>query len=116
MNAIIESYFQGVSIRKINTVVSHLGINQLSAYNVSNVGRGLDTKVQEFMEKTLNSYYPHVFVDASYFKVRDETQYVSNGPLVGVGIRIDGHLEVMGTRIDDVEYELTWDGMLPNLK
>jgi len=35
---------------------------------------------------------------------------------VGVGIRIDGHLEVMGTRIDNVEYELTVEGTLSNLK
>lgn len=94
MNAIIESYLQEVSTRNVETVVSHLGVHQLSASYVSKGGRELDTKVQEFMEKTLDSYYPYLFVDASYFKVRDETRYVNKALLVIVGIRTDGHWEV----------------------
>jgi putative transposase len=116
VNAIIESYLQGVSTRNVETVVSHLGINQLSASYVSKVGRELDTKVQEFMEKALDSYYPYLFVDASYFKVRDETRYVSKALLVIVGIRTDGHREVLGARVADAEHELTWEGMFSDLK
>jgi len=116
VNAIIESYLQGVSTRNVETVVSHLGVNQLSASYVSKVGRELDTKVQEFMEKALDSYYPYLFVDASYFKVRDETRYVSKALLVVVGVRTDGHREVLAARIADAEHELTWEGMFSDLK
>ena len=116
VNAIIESYLQGVSTRNVETVVSHLGINQLSASYVSKVGRELDTKVQEFMEKALDSYYPYLFVDASYFKVRDETRYVNKALLVVVGVRTDGHREVLGARVADAEHELTWEGMFSDLK
>jgi transposase-like protein len=116
VNAIIESYLQGVSTRNVETVVSHLGVNQLSASYVSKVGRELDAKVQEFMEKSLDSYYPYLFVDASYFKVRDETRYVNKALLVIVGIRTDGHREVLGARVADAEHELTWEGMFSDLK
>ena len=116
VNAIVESYLQGVSTRNVETVVSHLGINQLSASYVSKVGRELDTKVQEFMEKALDSYYPYLFVDASYFKVRDETRYVNKALLVVVGVRTDGHREVLGARVADAEHELTWEGMFSDLK
>jgi transposase-like protein len=116
VNAIIESYLQGVSTRNVEKVVSHLGVNQLSASYVSKVGRELDTKVQEFMEKSLDSYYPYLFVDASYFKVRDETRYVNKALLVIVGIRTDGHREVLAARVADAEYELTWEGMFSDLK
>ncbi|MFA6364561.1 IS256 family transposase [Methanoregula sp.] len=116
VNAIIESYLQSVSTRNVEKVVSHLGINQLSASYVSKVGRELDTKVQEFMEKRLDSYYPYLFVDASYFKVRDETRYVNKALLVIVGIRTDGHREVLSARVADAEHELTWEGMFSDLK
>jgi len=116
VNAIIESYLQGVSTRNVETVVSHLGVNQLSASYVSKVGRELDTKVQEFMEKSLDSYYPYIFVDASYFKVRDETRYVNKALLVIIGVRTDGHREVLGARVADAEHELTWEGMFSDLK
>ena len=116
VNAIIESYLQGVSTRNVETVVSHLGVNQLSASYVSKVGRELDTKVQEFMEKSLDSYYPYLFVDASYFKVRDETRYVNKALLVIIGVRTDGHREVLGARVADAEHELTGEGMFSDLK
>jgi len=116
VNAIIESYLQGVSTRNVEMVVSHLGVNQLSASYVSKVGRELDTKVQEFMEKSLDSYYPYLFVDASYFKVRDETRYVNKALLVIVGVRTDGHREVLAARVADAEHELTWEGMFSDLK
>jgi transposase-like protein len=116
VNAIIESYLQGVSTRNVETVVSHLGVHQLSASYVSKVGRELDTKVKEFMEKSLDSYYPYLFVDASYFKVRDATRYVNKALLVIVGIRTDGHREVLSARVADAEHELTWEGMFSDLK
>jgi transposase-like protein len=116
VNAIIESYLQGVSTRNVETVVAHLGVNQLSASYVSKVGRELDVKVQEFMEKPLDSYYPYLFVDASYFKVRDETRYVNKALLVIIGVRTDGHREVLAARVADAESDLTWEGMFSDLK
>ena len=116
VNAIIESYLQGVSTRNVEKIVSCLGVNQLSASYVSKVGRELDAKVQEFMEKPLDSYYPYLFVDASYFKVRDETRYVNKALLVIIGVRTDGHREVLAARVADAESELTWEGMFSDLK
>jgi len=115
VNAIIESYLQGVSTRNLETVISHLGVNQISASYVSKVRRELDTKVQAFMERPLDSYYPYLFVDVSYFKVRDETRYINKALLIIVGVRTDGHREVLSARIADAEYELTWESMFSDL-
>jgi transposase-like protein len=52
VNVIIESYLQGVSTRNVENVISHLGVNQLSAFYVSKVAQELDVKVNEFMERT----------------------------------------------------------------
>ena len=116
VNAIIESYLQGVSTRNVEKVVSHLGVNQISASYVSKVGRELDAKVQDFMERPVDSYYPFLFVDASYFKVRDESRYINKALLIIVGVRTDGHCEVLAARVADAEHELTWEGMFSDLK
>jgi transposase-like protein len=116
VNAIIESYLQGVSTRNIENVISRLGVNQLSASYVSKVGRELDAKVQEFMKKPLDSHYPYLFIDASYFKVRDETRYVNKALLVIIGVQTDGHREVLATRVADAECELNWEGRFSDLK
>jgi transposase-like protein len=81
VNAIIESYLQGVSTRNVETVISHLGANQISASYVSKVAQELDGKVHEFIESPIGFYIPFLFVDASYFKVRDGVRYISKALL-----------------------------------
>ena len=93
VNVIIESYLQGVSTRNVENVISHLGVNQISASYVSKVAQELDAKVHEFMERTIDTYIPFLFVDASYFKVRDGGRYVSKALFVVAGVRTDGYRE-----------------------
>ena len=65
MNVIIESYLQGVSTRNVENVISHVGVNQISAPYVSKVAQELDVKVNEFLERTIDSHIPYLHFDAS---------------------------------------------------
>jgi transposase-like protein len=116
VNAIIESYLQGVSTRNVETVISHLGVNQISASYVSNVAQELDEKVHAFMERPIDSHIPFLFVDASYFKVRDGVRYVSKALFVVAGVRSDGCREIFTFSVADAEHELTWEGIFSDLK
>ena len=68
-NAIIESYLHGVSTRKIEDVISHLRVEKISASYVSSLAKELDSKVIEFLSRSVESHIPYLFVDASYFKI-----------------------------------------------
>jgi len=116
VNAIIESYLQGVSMRNVEAVIAHLGVSQVSPAYVSKVARELDDQAKSFLEKPIDSHIPYIFVDASYFKVRDGTRYVSKALLIVVGVREDGYREVLGARVADAEHELTWEGIFSELK
>ena len=116
VNVIIESYLQGVSTRNVENVISHLGVNQLSASYVSKVAQELDEKVHEFIERPIDSHIPFLFVDASYFKVRDGVRYVSKALFVVAGVRTDGYREIFTFSVADAEHELTWEGIFSNLK
>ena len=116
VNVIIESYLQGVSTRNVENVISHLGVSQISASYVSKVAQELDVKVNAFMERTIDSPIPYLFVDASYFKVRDGVKYVNKALLVVVGVRTDGYREILAARVADAEHELTWEGIFSDLK
>jgi putative transposase len=50
INAVIESYLQGVSTRRVQDIVSRLGIENFSASSVSRISRELDEKVEEFLK------------------------------------------------------------------
>ena len=115
VNAIVESYLQGVSTRNVEKVISHLGVTQISASYVSKVAQELDVKVTEFMDRAIDSYIPYLFVDASYFKVREGVKYVNKALLVVVGVRTDGFREILGAQVADAEHELTWEGIFADL-
>jgi len=116
VNAIIESYLQGVSTRKVQNVISHLGIDEISPSYVSKVAQELDEQVRSFLERPIDSHIPYLFVDASYFKVRDGIKYVNKALLVVAGVRTDGYREILGARVADAEHELTWEGIFSDLK
>ena len=115
-NAIIESYLQGVSTRKIREIVSHLGVDRISPSAVSRIAQDLDAKVQEFLNRPIDQAIPYLFVDASYFKVREGVRYVTKAFLVITGVRADGYREILGARIAACEEELVWSGLFEELK
>jgi putative transposase len=116
INAVAESYIQGVSTRKIQDIVSHLGLDQLSPSSISRISKELDDKVNEFLNRPIEEKIKYLFVDASYFKVRVESRYVNRAFLVITGVREDGYREILGARIADGEDELFWSGLFDDLK
>jgi putative transposase len=116
INAVIESYLQGVSTRRVQDIVSRLGIENFSASSVSRISRELDEKVEEFLKRPIEHPIEYLFVDASYFKVRIESRYVTKAFLIVTGIRDDGYREILGARIADGEDELFWSGLFQDLK
>jgi len=115
VNAIVESYLQGVSTRRIQDIVSRLGIDELSASSVSRIAKELDEKVEEFLKRPIEHPIQYLFVDASYFKVRTDSRYVTKAFLVVMGIRDDGYREILGARIADGEDEIFWSGLFQDL-
>jgi transposase-like protein len=116
INAVIESYLQGVSTRRVQDIVSRLGIESFSASSVSRIARELDEKVEEFLKRPIEHPIEYLFVDASYFRVRTESRYVTKAFLIVTGIRDDGYREILGARIADGEDELFWSGLFQDLK
>jgi len=114
-NAIAESYLQGVSTRRIRDVVSHLGVERLSASTVSRIAKELDEKVAEFLKRPIERPIPYIYVDASYFKVRDGGKYVTKAFLIVTGVRDDGYREILGAKITDNESEGFWSGFFDEL-
>ena len=65
VNAVVESYLQGVSTRRVQGIVQHLGIDQLSPASVSQVAKDLDDQVQAFLQRPIGQAIPYLYVDAS---------------------------------------------------
>lgn len=116
VNAIAESYLQGVSTRRVQEIVAHLGVEQLSPSSVSRIAQDLDENVKKFLNRPIENEYPYIFVDASYFKVREDTRYISKAVLSVAGVRKDGFREVLGSKCTDCENEAFWTSLFEDLK
>jgi putative transposase len=114
--AIIESYLQGVSTRRVQDVVSQLGVENLSASTVSRIAKELDQVVEEFLKRPIELPIRYFFVDASYFKVRSGGRYLNKALFVATGVREDGYREILGATIADVEDEGFWSVFFEELK
>jgi len=117
-NVIVESYIQGVSTRRVKEIINTLGGEEISPQSVSKMAKELDGKVQEFLNRPIEKEVPYLFVDASYYKVRDEEagRYKTKALLIVVGIKEDGYREILGLKPVENEGEAFWAELFEELK
>ena len=115
---VMEAYLHGVSTRKVDDLVQALGVaSGISKSEVSRICAELDDQVAAFRGRSLASTtYPYVFLDATYCKARVDHQVVSQAVVVAIGVRADGHREVLGVDVGDSEDGAFWTAFLRSLK
>jgi transposase-like protein len=116
LSAVAESYLQGVSTRRVNKVMTALGVEGISASSVSRITKELDEKVSEFLSKPIEHEIPYLFIDATYLKVRDGLHYENKALFIVAGVRDDGFREILGVKLADSEASLFWQDLFEDLK
>ena len=114
--ALAEMYVQGVSTRKVITVLqSLLGPEvSISSTQVSRAAATLDAGLQAWRERPLNET-PYVFLDARYERVRAAGQVIDCAVLVAVGVTRAGRRRVIGVSVELSEAEVHWRSFLDTL-
>ncbi|HIP59757.1 MAG TPA: IS256 family transposase [Campylobacterales bacterium] len=117
ISMIKEAYVNGVSTRKIERLAKELGIDNISASQVSQINKGLDKQVEEFRNRPLEKEYPFVWVDALYEKVRNyEGRVVSSAIMIAYGVTMEGKREVLAIEPFSAETTETWKAFFDRLK
>ncbi len=114
--ALAEMYVQGVSTRKVITVLqSLLGPEvSISSTQVSRAAEQLDVGLAAWRERPLGET-PYVFLDARYERVREAGRLVDCAVLVAVGVTQSGHRRVLGVSVALSEAEVHWRAFLDSL-
>ena len=115
VSMIVESYLKGVSTRKVEAVISALDI-ELSHSTVSNLSHELDELITQFKTSPLRSYYPYLYVDATYLKVFDGSRFVSKAILIAVGVNEEGYREILDMALVESESHATYADFFDGLK
>lgn len=111
-----EMVVNGVSTRKVALVVEKLCGASISKSAVSELCKDLDASVNDFKSRPLEEHYPFVTLDATYFKVRENSRIISRAFMIAYGINSRGHREVVGFGVYRNESKETWKFFLESLK
>ena len=103
-----EMVVNGVSTRKVATVMETLCGTSFSKSTVSEACKNLDKAVKDFKYRPLEDRYEFMYVDATYFKVRGEHRIGSKAMMVALALTKTGKREIVGFETYDNESKETW--------
>jgi transposase-like protein len=114
--AVAQAYVSGVSTRNMEALVATLGVQSMSASQVSELCKRLDSAVDDFRNRPLKGAYPYVWMDALVMKCREGGRVVNTSCLIAVGVNMEGRREVLGLEVVTQESGEDWLQFLRGLK
>jgi putative transposase len=116
LEVVQEAFINGVSTRKMERLAQSLGIESLSASQVSEITKDLNNQVEWFRTRPLEKEYPVIWIDALYEKVRCEKHVISMAIAVVQGITKEGNREILAVEPMFAESEDTYTHLFEQLK
>lgn len=114
--AIAEMYLQGVSTRRVTSILEALCGLEVTSTQVSRATAELDPMLEAWRNRPIPSI-AHLILDARYEKVRVDGIVRSCAVFTAIGIRSDdGKRMILGTSVSLSEAEVHWRDFLSSLK
>jgi len=114
--ALLEMYLQGISTRKVGRVAEALFGEAVSKDVVSDLVARLDPILQAWRQRPVQAYYPYLYVDGTYYKVRCDGRVVSMVALLVLGVDADGRRELLSVAVAPQESEAEYGALFQALK
>lgn len=115
-NKLIALYGLGMSYQDIRQHMSEMYGTEISQGLLSKVTDKLLPTIAEWRNRPLESVYTIVFLDAMFFKAREEGKVVTKTIYNILGLNQDGHKDILGYYVAESEGANFWLGVLNDLK
>ena len=116
VSVVADAYLAGVSTRRVEKLVSQLGIDRMSKSQVSRLASSLDEIVESFRTRPLDAGpYPYLTVDALQVKCREAGRIVNSHVVHAVAVNADGYRESLGLDVVTSEDGAAWTAFLRGL-
>ena len=114
--ALLEMYYAGVSMRRVEDITDALWGTRVSPSTISDLNQKLAGRIEDWRTRRLTGTYVYVWLDAIWLKRSwgGEVQNVS--VLVAIGVNADGLREVVGGQAGEREDHDSWYNFLKALK
>jgi transposase-like protein len=116
VQVVAECYVRGVSTRRVEGLVRHLGIERISKSRVSEMARELDGAVEAFRTRPLDrGPYTYLWLDALTQKVREGGRIVNVACVVATAVSAEGTREILDLDLHTTEDGAGWTAFLRGL-
>jgi putative transposase len=113
---IIGLYGLGMSLRDISNHIKETYDTDISASTLSTITDKVIPLVKEWQQRPLESLYCIVWLDAMYYKVKEEGRTQTRCVYNILGINKDGRKDVLGMYVSQSEGANFWLGVITDLK
>ena len=113
---IIRMYARGISNREIYNQMQELYGVKISPDMVTAITDKIIPNIKEWQKRPLDDVYPVVFVDATYFYVRNEGVVGKKAVYVILGINSQGYKDILAFYVGESESAKYWLNILNELK
>lgn len=113
---ILGLYGHGMSFRDIAAHIKEMYDTEISATTLSAITDKIIPLVTEWQNRMLDPTYCIVFMDAMYYKVKDEGKIITRCVYNILGITLEGRKELLGMYISESEGASFWLSVLSHLQ
>jgi len=112
---ILSMYSRGMTTREIAEHLKDIYAIEVSPELISRATDSVKELLDEWRTRTLEAFYPVIFLDALVINVKDGAHIVKKSVFLALAIRLDGQKELLGMWIEQNEGAKFWLGILNEL-
>ena len=107
---------RGMSTRDIQGQLEDFYGTDISPALISRVTDKLLDGIKEWQARPLDDIYPVLFLDAIHYKIRQDGKVISKAAYTGMGINLEGKVDVLGIWLSENEGAHFWLSVMTELK
>jgi putative transposase len=115
-NVIISLYAKGMSNSDIEEQIREVYNFEVSTSTISRITDRVTNDIVAWQNRPLESVYLIIWMDGIVFKVRENSKVVNKTIYIAVGLRRDGHKEVLGLWLGKNESAAFWMTVLTDMR
>ena len=114
--ALLEMYYAGVSMRRVEDITEALWGTRVSSSTVSELNQKIAGQIEAWRNQPIEGEHAYVFLDGLWLKRSWGGEVKNVSVLVAIGVNQDGFREVLGVAEGTKEDKASWQGFLRHLK
>ncbi|HGF7962141.1 IS256 family transposase [Enterococcus faecium] len=112
---IIQLFQKGITMSEISELIKKMYGHHYTPQTISNMTKIVSEDIIAFKERSLESRYSVIFMDATHIPLKRQT-VSKEAVYIVIGIRLDGTKEVLGFSLAPTESAYVWKEILQDLK